>query len=98
MQSQDETRKVSVSMIFFFLRKRKTLQNRHGWKMSQQQENVTAEILTTQEDSCVFWKGHGKRNPSAGCFWNGGLCFAGYYLREYGQRGQDGKDDRRKRN
>lgn len=47
LQSQDTELKVSVSMIFFlfFYFKKKKLQNRHGWKVWQQQENIPGQIL-----------------------------------------------------
>lgn len=95
LQSQGKSLKVSVSMIFFFWRKKNAKPPRL--------ENVAAagkyyRFLQLKKNLCVFWKRPGKINLSAGCFWNSGLCFAGNHWNEFGQRGQDSKDDRRNRN
>lgn len=63
-------------MIFaFFKEGKKSCKKHHSWKMSQQQENFTVEILTSQKET-VFWKDPGKINPPAGFFWNSGPLFA----------------------
>lgn len=59
-KSREDTKSERVNDFCSLKKEKKKLQNRQGWKMSQQQENVTVEILTTQKESLCFlersWK------------------------------------------